>query len=99
MAAISAIHETRGHCIAMPEEDRHKGCYQHVGWLHVWHTGDPQTPKHQTMKNNADYKPNGDSPLMPWELLAMHKLCISQNDIGHLQFWTMTFYMKKFQVC
>ena len=44
----------------------------------------------QVVKDGSNYVPQGDAPLTPWDLLDMHQLCISKNNIGYLEFWVMT---------
>ena len=108
LSAISTLHSSRKQngqyqepcqeCI-IQYEARATGCRFHPDFARLWRTGCPRTL--EILKNRytkvtktdiPDYIPQGDSPLLPHELIDVRNALLSRNDKSSMRLWVMILF-------
>lgn len=76
--------------------DHNNGCIRHRGSPCLWRRGDPRTQEvvtnaiKQAGKDSASYVAQGDSPLLPNELISLRaSLLQDQNPLWGFMIWVM----------
>lgn len=108
LSAISGLHLARkqngiysepcAECIT--EYENHRcACRFHVGNPRIWRTGCPRevvNVKNRYQKvtkiDLPDYEPQGNSPLLPHELLELRSALLSKNSLDTMRLWTMILF-------
>ncbi|KAI3650647.1 hypothetical protein MP228_004128 [Amoeboaphelidium protococcarum] len=103
--AITVLHEERGNrgqfiescklCLSELENGVNHGCRRHLMNPCVWRKGDPtqseivQNAQRLSSRAGAAYRPEGDSPLTPYELRDFGEACMSNNKLADYQLFVM----------
>lgn len=118
-SAISTLHKARSmigsyqkpctDCIELDKSGQYSGCRFHRGSPKLWSSGNPNTAMEvynwtvTYTKSKSDYRPNGDSPLMPDELRLLRDRLLVTNQLWDFELYTIILitcrmFLREFEV-